>query len=106
MPYIKKETRKNFDKEIDALITKINDNSNQNTVAGNLNYIITRLTEASMRGELRYVKLNDIVGALECAKLEIYRRLAAPYEDDKIKESGDVKETSELLSTLIKDIPF
>ena len=28
--------------------------------------------------------------ALECAKLELYRRLAAPYEDEKRKETGDV----------------
>jgi hypothetical protein len=33
----------------------------------------------------------DIVGALRCCELEIYRRLAAPYEDLKIKENGDVE---------------
>jgi len=30
------------------------------------------------------------VGVLECAKLELYRRIAAPYEDEKIVETGDV----------------
>ena len=30
------------------------------------------------------------MGALECAKLELYRRVAAPYEDVKIMENGDV----------------
>ena len=27
---------------------------------------------------------------LECAKLELYRRVAAPYEDEKIDQNGDV----------------
>ena len=36
------------------------------------------------------VKLIPLIGVLECAKLELYRRVAAPYEDDKIDENGDV----------------
>jgi len=31
-----------------------------------------------------------MLGSVEAAKLEIYRRLIAPYEDTKIKENGDV----------------
>jgi len=31
-----------------------------------------------------------VTGVLECAKLELYRRIAAPYEDTKIEENGDV----------------
>jgi len=27
---------------------------------------------------------------MECAKMEIYRRLVAPYEDRKIVQNGDV----------------
>jgi hypothetical protein len=41
-------------------------------------------------GDLRYAHINEAIGALECAKLELYRRVAAPYEDEKMKESGDV----------------
>jgi hypothetical protein len=33
---------------------------------------------------------NDVIGALECCKLELYRRMVAPYENTKIKENGDV----------------
>jgi hypothetical protein len=60
--------------------------------AGELNYAITRLVDAYLqaRGEIRYVHLNEVVGALECAKLELYRRVAAPYEDRKRDETGDV----------------
>lgn len=32
----------------------------------------------------------DILGALEGAKLELYRRKISPYEDIKIEENGDV----------------
>ena len=35
-------------------------------------------------------ELNAAIGVLECAKLELYRRVVAMYEDGKIKENGDV----------------
>lgn len=59
--------------------------------AGELNYAITKLALAyflDMGG--RYAQINDVLGALEGAKLEFYRRVAAPYEDQKIIENGDV----------------
>jgi len=39
---------------------------------------------------LRYQNINDLLGALEGAKLELYRRVAAPYEDEKVESNGDV----------------
>jgi hypothetical protein len=64
------------------------------TTAGELNYAITRIVDRYLmdKGGVRYAHLNEVVGALECAKLELYRRLAAPYEDEKMRESGDVYE--------------
>lgn len=58
--------------------------------AGELNYAVTMLcwNYFNQRGG-RYQQINDIVGALEGAKLEFYRRVAAPYEDKKIVENGD-----------------
>ena len=32
----------------------------------------------------------EVISSLECAKLEFYRRVAVPYEDQKILENGDV----------------
>ena len=60
--------------------------------AGELNYAVTRLVDADLvaGGGLRYALLNEAIGALECAKIELYRRLAAPYEDEKRQETGDV----------------
>ena len=65
--------------------------------AGELNYAITRLVDAYLvrRGGIRYAHLNEVVGALECAKLELYRRLAAPYEDEKLRATGDVYRATE-----------
>lgn len=37
-----------------------------------------------------YQTYNDMLGALECAKLELYRRKISPYEDTKIELNGDV----------------
>jgi len=64
--------------------------------AGELNYAITRIVDAYLiqRGGIRYGHLNEVIGVLECAKLELYRRLAAPYEDLKREESGDVYRSS------------
>lgn len=64
--------------------------------AGELNYAITRLVDAYLArqaeesGRIRYAHLNEALGVLECAKLELYRRITAPYEDEKIAENGDV----------------
>ena len=63
--------------------------------AGELNYIITRILVYFLRanGGLNYDNINTIVGVLECAKLELYRRLAAPYENAKLAMNGDVYDT-------------
>ena len=61
------------------------------TEAGELNYLITRLCdEFLMKTGLSYKNINQAIGALECAKLELYRRVAGPYEDQKSRENGEV----------------
>ena len=60
------------------------------TTAGELNFAITNLiTRYAGRRPLSYDVINEVVGVLECAKLELYRRLAAPYEDEKRAELRD-----------------
>lgn len=85
MPYIKAEDR--------ILLARRLDNSGRYAAwtPGELNYLFTTLAIKYMdyKGK-SYQTINDIVGALEGAKLEFYRRVAAPYEDTKIKENGDV----------------
>ena len=58
---------------------------------GDLNYMITMmLLDYWKANGSRYQQINDIIGALECSKLEWYARLARPYEDQAIKRNGDV----------------
>lgn len=59
--------------------------------SGQLNFRITELiTQYIKENGLCYAKINDIIGALECAKAEFYRRVVGPYENQKIIENGDV----------------
>ncbi|MBZ0137720.1 MAG: hypothetical protein K8I27_15245 [Planctomycetes bacterium] len=86
MPYIKPEDRAPLDPLIDELAGKLPPDA----LAGNLNYVISRLCARLIEREKNYARLNELIGALECAKLELYRRVAAPYEDGKVAENGDV----------------
>lgn len=66
---------------------------------GDLNYVITRTVDEYLtrKGGIRYSHINEVIGVLECAKLELYRRIAAPYEDGKKEASGDVYKTADAL---------
>lgn len=58
---------------------------------GELNYAITTLVVSYTNSKsLCYNTINEVVGALDCAKIEYYRRLAVPYENKKIEINGDV----------------
>lgn len=85
MPYIKEHNK-----------DKVRTNGATN--AGELNFIITEIIQTYfIQNGAKYQQINDIVGALEGAKLEFTRRITNPYEDRKIKENGDV------LSSSLKD---
>lgn len=58
--------------------------------AGELNYVFSVIARDYFRARRNYAAINDIVGALEGAKMEFYRRVATGYEDIKIVENGDV----------------
>jgi hypothetical protein len=83
MPYIPKRARDS------AWQSAAEDGLIQN--AGHFNYVITRLIHdyINVHG-LKYETINSIIGVLECAKLELYRRVASPYEDMKRAKNGDV----------------
>jgi hypothetical protein len=81
MPYIKKDRRAAVDPEPGFM-----------TTPGELNYAISQVIDSYLHDYDRvgYTQYNEVLGVLEALKLEIYRRLVAPYEDDKIEENGDV----------------
>ena len=87
MPYIKPENRKKYDTILKELVSILKTLPPEE-VDGELNYIVTKILKGVY--PLRYYHINKAIGVLECVKLEFYRRVAAPYEDIKIKESGDV----------------
>ena len=91
MPYITQDKRKEVSPNAYGVLPAEN--------AGQLNYQITELilmyldnSEAPIneKPKVNYQLLNDVIGALEGAKAEFYRRVVVPYEDLKIKENGDV----------------
>lgn len=58
---------------------------------GEVNYVITTAVDEYIADYgLSYERINAMIGVLECAKLELYRRIAAPYENGKIADHGDV----------------
>lgn len=86
MPYIKREDRTRFEEALISL------SKNVPETPGELNYLFSTVASMylSQKREVRYQYLNDIMGALEGAKLEIYRRIAAPHEDLAMKKNGDL----------------
>ena len=86
MPYINKDIRQNIDSYLNVFLI-------DSTIAnpGELNYVITKIIKSYLEYKSKnYSDYNEVIGVLECAKLEFYRRAVSPYEDKKIKENGDV----------------
>ena len=84
MPYIVEEKR-------DKLHCCSCERSRMSLVPGELNYLFTTIIRDYIKQQgLCYQSINDILGALEGAKQEFYRRVAIPYEDKKKEENGDV----------------
>lgn len=82
MPYIMQAQRK----EIDEVVDKLNIDN-----AGELNYAITKLVmNILLKKGISYANINEFIGALECAKLELYRVVATAYEDHKKNINGVV----------------
>lgn len=86
MPYIEQGDRDDIDLVLEPLLDTLD-----STNPGEINYVVTRIITNRLRYDgPAYHIINELVGVLECAKLELYRRLAAPYEDRKLEENGDV----------------
>jgi hypothetical protein len=87
MPYIAPENRPKFDAGLNLLKEELRKGGYE---AGELNYVISCLLNDAFAANTRYAEANKLVGVMEAAKLEFYRRKVAPYEDLKITENGDV----------------
>ena len=87
MPYITQEDRPQYDKVLEELTTLLKENPPE-SIDGHLNYVVTKIIKDIY--PLRYYHINKAMGVLECIQHEFYRRVAAPYEDTKIEQNGDV----------------
>ena len=87
MPYIAAEDRPQYDKVL-AELTELLKKNPPESIDGHLNYVITKVIKEVY--PLRYYHINKAMGVLECIQHEFYRRVAAPYEDTKIEQNGDV----------------
>lgn len=91
MPYTPEDRREKYDEELSALIERLQE-LDEPLTPGDLNHIFTKivLDVVDLRDQPQYAKINNIIGLLECCKLELYRKVAAPYEDIKEAENGPV----------------
>lgn len=90
MPYIKQEERERFDPHIGDTLRSLTHRLGRQYTPGELNYIISSIVWALFDETPSYTKGNELVGVLECVKQEFIRRKLNPYEEEKIKENGDI----------------
>jgi len=85
MPYIDNGKRWKFFERLNLIGDDIES-------AGDLDYCITALCNSYLKkcGGLKFENLAKIAGTILFVLLENYRRIAAPYEDKKKNENGDV----------------
>lgn len=89
MPYIDQSARTSLH-NVENLDILVNELLKTENYEGSLNYVISKILSGIVQKNCNYATINKLIGVLECAKLELYRRIAAPYEDSKIKTNGDV----------------
>ncbi len=99
MPYIDDRERKKLTPLIEALANEIVNISEtvDGYYGGRINFTIHKLIQQIHKTlcerencTLTYSDYNEVIGALEAAKLEYYRKVVVPYEEKKIKENGDL----------------
>ncbi len=79
MPYVKTSERELLDQGTTPL------------TAGQLTYVLYRACLDYVGRVPSFQAYAEAIGALEAAKLELYRRHVSRYEDKKIAEHGDVE---------------
>lgn len=95
MPYIKKERRLLFDKNIRQLSETI-------TEKGDLNYVICELVgQLCLKdGGLGYTTTSNWIDGVHGAERELTRRLLNAYENLKVCQNSDVESFTKLLESM------
>ena len=109
MPYIEMEMRDRLDPTLEYMQNVILDHDESemgDNLCGVLSYVIQGIAKGFIGETVRYSKINDIIGAFECCKLETYRRLGKLY----VGGDGDVEfrlpSDTEELDKVIKAVVF
>jgi hypothetical protein len=94
MPYISQIKRENLNNKMHNLTEYLESND---VNIGEMNFIISNILniyiqKTKKQDIFNYTVCNNLIGVLECAKLELYRKVISKYEDDKILENGDLYE--------------
>ena len=90
MPYTQPDARLPFADGIQALRDAF---ASVGATDGDLNYVLTSVALAWLeyhQPPWGYSLRADVIKALECAKLEFYRRMLVDYERGKCYDNGDV----------------
>lgn len=90
MPYIKELHREKYKGPVQDIIDELTDHGYKPFEAGDLNYVISSIVWKLFDSNKKYKTANDLSGVLTNVQAEFYRRKVAPYEDEKIKENGDI----------------
>jgi len=86
MPYVREVERNKINKCLEEMFPSVQH-------CGQLNYTISKLCHLWLQGTgVKYARINEVIGVLECAKLELYRMIATKYEDKKRFENGSVSQ--------------
>lgn len=87
MPYIINTVREDLRQAVDTLVELLDTFDEP----GDLNFVISTLIWSKWTANPKYHTGNELIGVLECAKLEFYRRRLAPYENKALKRNGDLE---------------
>lgn len=91
MPYIPQLNRTKYNIPADLLSELVSNEYIAHLPAGDINYIVTRILHGVLLScGTSYNNINSLIGVLECCKLELYRKIAAPYEEEKEEQNGSV----------------
>lgn len=104
MPYIKQEKRDVLNPAIEQVVSalrQLESDDETNNFEGNVNYVFSSIISRSY--PISYRAINDVLGVLKGVSDEYYRRVAAPYENQKAHDNGDVYDTPSV-DMLLRDV--
>jgi hypothetical protein len=87
MPYITQDDRQQYDADLDAIDEGLDE---YGYISGHVTYVLYKIMARWFKKQPSYSTICKIRGCLIGTLAEFDRRIAAPYEDKKIKENGDV----------------